>query len=85
MWTMRRTHNPLLISVTQNTVNNAQNENCAFWVITQRVVVTPYRCFMTTHWSHLHGSKIQHSLPLDFGPIFKGQKFQNASSWIFDP
>jgi len=29
-----------------------------FWVIMQRVVVIPYRCFGTTYRSHLQGSEI---------------------------
>jgi len=28
-----------------------------FWVITQRVVVIPHRCFGTNYRSHLQGSK----------------------------
>jgi len=34
-----------------------------FWDITQRVVVIPYRCFRTTYWSHLQGSRIQDDFP----------------------
>jgi hypothetical protein len=30
-----------------------------FCVITQRVLVIPYRRFGTTYWSHFQGSKIQ--------------------------
>jgi len=29
-----------------------------FWIITQPVVVIPYRRFGTTYWSHLQGSRI---------------------------
>jgi len=29
-----------------------------FWVITQRVVVIPYRHFRTNYWFHLQGSRI---------------------------
>jgi hypothetical protein len=33
------------------------DENCALLVITQRILVIPYRRFGTTYWSHLQGSR----------------------------
>jgi len=44
--------------------NNTEGENCVFWVVTQRVVVTPYRRFGTTYRSHLQG----YPWPLKIGP-----------------
>ena len=45
------------------------DENCDVWVITQRVVVIPYRHFGTTYRPHLQGSRIQKeaSWPLKVG------------------
>ena len=43
-----------------------------FWVRTQQVVVISYRCFETTYWSHLKGSRTQKGLnsrPLKMGSI----------------
>jgi len=28
-----------------------------FWDVTQRVLLVSYRCFGTTYWSHLQGSR----------------------------
>ena len=47
-------------------VNNAQNENCAFWIITHRTVVIPYRCFMRTYWPHLSEVKNSRISPIGF-------------------
>jgi len=40
-------------------LNFLRTELCSFWIITQRVVVIPYRRFGTTYWSHLQESIIQ--------------------------
>jgi len=50
------------------------DENCAFWAITQRVLVISYRSFGTIYRSHLEGSRITDSRIKDFwflkmGPI----------------
>ena len=42
-----------------STHGNKQSRAWLFWVITQRVVVIPYRRFGTTYRSHLRGSRIQ--------------------------
>ena len=51
-----------------------QKRTAFFWVITQGVVVISYRCFGTTYWSHLQGSRIHTGFLLDswtlkMGPI----------------
>ena len=48
-----------------------QMRSALFWDITQRILVTHYRCFVTTYRSHLQrsiNSRIT-SLPLKMGPI----------------
>ena len=47
----RQTQNKLAIS------GSKQMRTAPFWVITQRVVVIPYRRFGTTYLSHLQGSR----------------------------
>ena len=40
-----------------------------FWAITQRIVIFPYRRFVTTYRYNLQGSRIQASWSLKMGPI----------------
>jgi len=46
--------------------NFVKFENCAFWDITQRVVVISYRLFETTYRSYLQESKFQKKRKFNF-------------------
>jgi len=77
MWNMRRPHNPLLISITKNTMSITHRMRTAlFWVITQRVMLLLCRCFVTTYWSHISKVKNSRIPPLGFWSHLRRSKIQ---------
>ena len=65
-WSVWWRRSVVTVSKKLNFLNRSMFERrtALFWVITQRVVVIPYRRFGTTYRSHLQGSRVKNSLPL---------------------